>query len=311
MKSLIFIAMALIAFSAVWLGVWLWFFKSNKAPVNNSLKEAEKAFEKNDYKKAKDLLLKVKDLNTNPSAKYELGIAHLHLNEYEEAKACFEQVLKTSPKNFDALSNLAQTLQLQGKYDESLEAYTKAIAENSKHIGCYLNVGNIYSEQEKHDKALETFEKAKEVSPENNQVLFSIAKCKIELCDVDDEDQYKQLIEECAKLAGSDNLPPDGHKSLAKLCAKSGDVDQALEYCKKAIEKNEKDVDAYKLLGLIQLIKDDVAGAKNSLSMALNFQPKSLEAHNIFSYLLCRQDDRCERNKCRAKYYKLIEKHLE
>lgn len=310
MKSLIFILLALIAFSTVWLCVWLWFFKTDNDPVDRHLREAEKAFEKGDYKKARDLLLKVKDLNSNTTAKYKLGIAHLQLGEHEEAKICFEQIVKILPKNFDALANLAQTLQIQGKYDEALEAYAKAINENNKNIDCYLSVGRIYTEQQNFEKAIETFEKAKEVEPENVQVLFSISKCKIELCDVDDTEKYQQLIDECIKLSGSSDLPPDYDHSLAKVLAKSGDVDQALEYCKKAIEKNEKDVEAYKLLGLIQLINEDVAGAKNSLSMALNFQPKSLETHNIFSYLLCRQDDHCERNKCRQKYYKLVEKHL-
>lgn len=298
----------LIIFSIVWFFVWWWFFKAGKSPTESFIKNGLKAFANVDYKKAKELLSKADNLT--PDAQYKLGMAHLALGEYAEAQACFEAVLKTSPKNFDALVSLSQTLQFQGKNDEALEIYTKALIENDKNIDCYLSIGRLYQEQGNYEKALEIFNKAKEIAPENIQVLFSIVKCKSELCDPDNEDDYQKLIDECIKLAGSEGLPSDYDTSLAKVYAKGGDIDKALESCKRAVELNEKDVEAYRLLGLIQLIKRDLDGAKNSLSMALNFQQNDSETHNVFSYLLCLQVDDCTMKKCRDKYFSLVKKHI-
>lgn len=309
MIGLVFII--LIIFSVVWLLVWLWFFKGGKAFGKGIFKASVKAFERGNYKKAKELLLKMPDLDINPETKYKLGLSHLKLDEYDQAKVCFEQVLKVSPKNFDALFSLAQTLQFQKKYDEAIEIYTKAAKENTKDIECSLNIGNIHYEQGNYDKAIEVLEKAKEISPDNVQILFSIAKCKSELCDMGNEAERQQIVDEYTKLAESASLLKDFDVSFAKVYAKSGDLDEAFQHCRKAIEANEEDIEAYKLLGLIQLIQKDFSGAKNSLSIALNFQSNSAETHHLFSYLFCSHEKGCALQQCRDKYYELVNKpHL-
>lgn len=308
MIGLIFII--LILFSIVWSLVWFWFFKNDKASIEKIYKSGDKAFEAGDYKKTKALLLSVPDLSANPDAKYKLGIAHLELGEYDAAKAIFEQILKTSPKNVGALSNLAKILQLQGKDNEALEAYSKIIKENSNDVNSYLAISDIYNKQGDYDKALETLEKIKSIVPDNAQVLFSIVKTKSASFDIESDDDYQQIIDEYTTLVGNPDLPKEFDIMLAKTYAKNGQIDEALVHCKKAIEINDSDIDAYRLLGLILLIKQDLAGAKNSLSMALNLKPSSVETHNIFSYLLCSQDKDCDREKCRKKYYKLIEKYI-
>lgn len=305
------ILIILIVFSVVWLFVWLWFFKGGRFSGKNMLKSSINAFEQGNYKKAKELLLKIPDTDTNSETKYKLGLVHLKLSEYDNAKSCFEQVLKTSPKNFDALFNLAQILQLQEKYDESIEMYARAAKENNKNIECSLNIGDIYYEQGSYDKALEVLEKVKEIAPDNIQLLFSIVKCKSELCDMENEAERQQIIDEYTKLAENANLLKNFNISFAKVHAKIGNVLEAFKYCKDAIEANGEDIEAYKLLGLINLIQNDLPGAKNSLSIALNFQSNNVEIHHLLSYLFCIHEKGCALQQCRDKYYELVNKqHL-
>lgn len=307
---IILVCLILLIFSIIWFCVWFWFFKGSKSFSNKVRKALDTYLEKGNYVKAKNLLLRMPDLATNPDNKCKLGITHLKLNEYDEAKACFEQVLKTSPKNFDALFNLAQVLHSQKKYDEALDLYMKAANEQDKDINCPLNIGLIYYDQGNYSKALETLEKAKELSPDNVQVLFSIAKCKNELCNFDNEEEVNKLINEYIKLDGCADLPADFNISLAKLYAKTGEIDKALEYCQNAVDANGEDIEAFRLLGLIQLINREFSNAKGSLSAALNFQTDSAETHNLFSYLFCSHEEGCALQKCRQKYYELIKKHL-
>lgn len=304
-----FIFIILIAFSAVWFFVWLWFFKKEKPSYKKISKAGIKAFKKGNYKKAKELFLQIPNSDINPEVKCKLGVVHLKLDEYDEAKNCFEQVLKNSPNNFDALFNLARTLQFQKKFDEAIEVYIRAQKENEKNIDCHLNIGHIHYEKGDYEKALEVLEKAKEIAPGNVKVLFSIVKCKSELLDMENSSNYQQIIDEYMKLAKKAGLPRDFDISLAKVYAKNGDIDKAFKHCKNAVEANAEDIEAYKLLGLIQLIKKDFSDAKNSLSIALNFQSNNAETHNLFSYLLCSHEEGFAMQKCRMKYYELIKKH--
>lgn len=306
MIGLVFII--LIVFSVVWISIWLWFFKSGKTSGKNFLKAALKAFKQEEYTKAKELFLQIPDSEIDLEAKYKLGLTHLKLNEYDEAKKCFEQVLKNSPKDFGALFNLAKVLHFQKKYDEALEAYSKALKEDDKNLDCYLNIGNIYYQKCEYDKALEVFEKAKEIFPDNVHVLFGVVKCKSELCDFENADESQKLIDEYIKLAKMPNLPADFNISLAKVYAKNGNADKAFEHCKNAVAVNGEDIEAYKLLGLIQLIKKEFLEAKNSLSIALSFQSNNIEVHNLFSYLFCSHESGYGLRKCREKYYELAKK---
>jgi tetratricopeptide (TPR) repeat protein len=189
-----------------------------------------------------------------------------------------------------------------------MEAYDKASKENVKDVNCPLNMAEILFKTGDFEKALEILEKAKELAPENIKILFSIAKCKSELCNVDNKDECEAIIDEFNKLSGKEDLPKDFDISIAKLYAKTGQIDEAFYHCKNAAENNEENIEAYKLLGLMQILKKDFSGAKNSLSVALNFQSNNDEIHSLFSYLLCSHEDGCVMQKCRQKYYDLIRK---
>ena len=274
----------------------------------NLKKAIKKDFEKGNFKKAKDLLLKDPDLENNIDNMYKLGIVHLKLNEYSEANACFDEVLKKEPKHFDALMGAAQTYQLQECYAEAMDAYEKASRENVKDVNCPLNMSYILFKTGDYPKALEILEKARELAPENIKILFAIAKCKSEICNVDNQEEYQALVNEFNALAGKEDLPDEFDITMAKLYAKTGKLDEAFYHCKNATEKNEESIEAYKLLGLIQLLKKDFAEAKNSLTVALNFQSNNDEIHRLFSYLLCSHEDGCAMQRCRQKYYDLIRK---
>lgn len=306
MIGLIFLI--LIIFTVTLFLVWFWFYKGGSSFSKNLKKAIKKDLEKGNYKKAKELLLKDPDLENNIDSKYKLGTVHMKLSEYEDAKACFDDVLKKNPKHFDAMMSLAQTFQLQEKYTEAMEFYDKASKENVKDVNCPLNMGEILYKLKDYPKALEVLEKGRELAPENVKILFSITKCKSELCNIDNKEECEAIIEEFNKLAGKEDLPDEFDISIARLYAKIGQIDDAFYHCKNATEINEENIEAYKLLGLIQILKKDFSGAKNSLMVALNFQSNNVEIHRLFSYLLCSHEDGCAMQKCRQKYYDLIRK---
>ncbi|MDD3436834.1 MAG: tetratricopeptide repeat protein [Candidatus Gastranaerophilales bacterium] len=306
------IFLILIVFSIVWALVWFWFFKGGEVTISmpKLYRNVDKSLKKNDYQTAKESLMEILKANPNIDDKCQLGFVHFKLEEYDQARACFEEILKTSPQNFDALFHLAQIFQMQKNYDEALEFYEKAMNENDKDLDCYLNIGSIYYEQKKYEKASEILEKAKEFSPGDVQVLFYSTKYKNALSDSSQIEDYTQVINDYVEISDSNNLPKEFDISLAKTYAKNGDIYNAIEHCQRAIEINDKDIEAYRLLGLIQLINKDFVNAKNNLTIALNLQSNSPETHELFSYLLCSKEKDCGLKRCREKYYKMIKKQL-
>lgn len=287
--------------------VWKWFFENSKGSDDDSFKLSKKAFKNGDYKKVKELL---EASSASKESKFMLGLSQLKLGELDAAKDSFEQVLKAAPKNVDAMLNLAQITQKQKKYDEALDTYNKVLSENKDNLDAILNIGLINYEKGKVNDALEYLEKAKELSPDNTQVLFAIAKCKGAMCDLDNEESCRQALEEYSKIENNPDLPPEFDSDLAKLYAKSGDIDKAFACCQKILLKESENNEIYKLLGLVQFIRKDFNGAKTTLSTAINLKPDDIEAHNILSYVLCQNEDVCLRDKCREKYYEVIKKYL-
>jgi len=304
------IPVILLLFSVVWFMVWYWFFKPEKPPVENFYKLALKAFESGDYKTAKAMFLKMPKINSNLDAKYKLGISFLKLKEYKDAQSCLELVVKKSPKNLDALNDLAKSLSAQEEYDAALGIYTKLSKIDSKNLDNFLNISKIHCKKGDYSDALSMLEKIKKKFPNDPKLKLAIINCKSKMCDKIDTYACRKMLEQYEEMANSKDLPPDFYVGIAKAYAMNGEIEKAFENCQKAIEITSEDVEAYQLMGLIQLIKRDMENAKTNLTVALNFEPGNEETHNIFSYVLCQSVESCTLSKCRENYFKLVQKFI-
>lgn len=300
----------LVIFTLFLFFVWLWFYKSEKPKSENIDKLAEKAFSAGDYKKVKKLLLSLPKGVLSVAAKIKLGIAFLKLREYGEAEQYFRGIVKKNSKNIEALYNLAEVYKAQGNYDKALAIYNKLVSDNPKDFDSIINAAEIDIKKGDLDTALELLERAKKLSSDNTKVLFFILKCKVQTINLEDAAEMRKMLDEFLKLEKREDLPLDFHSTVAKTYALKGDIEKSLEYAKKAVSTNAEGVDGYQMLGLIYLIKSDFEAAKNHLSLALNFQPKNKETHNIFSYVFCSQVNSCILSKCRGMYYNLVKKYL-
>lgn len=309
MISVLFLILCI--FSIIFVLTWAWFFKNEKDFCENMYAAGLKRLEAGKYLRAKLLFQRVLLMDSKyKAARFNLGVACFNLNDYNLAQNSFEQVLSDSPKDFDATFFLAQTLQLKRNYETSAEVYLKAIELNDKCVDCYFNLGFVYYKQAKYEQALEYLNKANTMHPENERILFYINRCKDELCSYDEVSQGLEIIDEYLSISDTSNLPKDFHLLIARAYAKVGMIDKSEEYCKISLSEDTEDIESYKLLGLIRLIKKDFIETKSLLSTALHLQPKNKELHNLLSYVLCYQVDDCGLNRCREKYYKLMRNFL-
>ena len=304
----IILTLFIIAFVAV----WIWYVQNERAVHQRFYALGVKAVKKKDFDRAKKLLSKAVDLKSDfKEARCELCLIYSKENDPESSRACFESALKMAPKDFDTLFHYANILKMQNAYDEAKDLYLRALKEDAKNRDCYFNLGYINFYQADYTTALEFFTKVLELYPEDAEAKFYILKCKDEMCEYKSDAEEQDIINEYLKISQNPNLPAEFNLSFAKAYAKTGDIDKALKQCQEGLIKDPENIDGYNLLGLIQLLKNDLSGAKNNLSTVVHLESDNEEAHELLSYVFCQQQSRCALNKCREKYKELVRKFIQ
>lgn len=291
--------------------VWTWYVKNETAQEPDSFEAGGEAFRKKNFKKAETFLSKYLAANQNSKEARELlGQTYLELGNYDKAKECFDKLLKAAPKDPQILLNMAKVLEKQNAYDQAKDFYKIALQENPQDISVRNNIALVNYKQGNYEEAKEIFEKSLKDNPDNIEASFYLIKCESELCDFENSEHAEALIEKLLKLSKEPNLPKEFDVSLALAYAKTGQIDKTLAASQRALETDSENVEAYKILGLTQLIKKDLNSAKSALTTGLHLDPSNQELHELLSYVLCQQKNRCALKECRDKYMEVISKFI-
>lgn len=339
--ALLFVLYSFITFVVLAAGALFWYLKSVDFNHEDLCEKGMSAFQKNDYEKAKEMFLL--SLDDNPDfreSKYNLGVTYMALREYENAKKCFEEVLEadsddfnarynlglvffkigdyinakgcfdkileTDPREFNTLFNLALTLQMQQSYEEAQELYAKALQENDKDPDCYFNLGIIAFERKEYPQSLELFEKAHGYAFGRTDIMFSLARCKDEMCKFETEEEGKEIVANYSKISKYSDLPLEFDVYWARAYAKTGQIEKALEICNRAVVSSPNDALVYRILGLIKLVKNELEEAKSALFKAVDLDIYNPDGYNILSYVFLQQENHVEYVTYKTKYKELI-----
>jgi tetratricopeptide (TPR) repeat protein len=88
------------------------------------------------------------------------GQSLLDMAKWEEAAACFDQVLALEPNNTEALVKKGTVLERLRRPQEALACYDRAIAVDGEMTIAYLYKGGLYNRLERFTEALECYERA-------------------------------------------------------------------------------------------------------------------------------------------------------
>jgi tetratricopeptide (TPR) repeat protein len=101
-------------------------------------------------------------------------------------------------------------------------------------------------------------------------------------------------VDEARKAIALAPDQPDGYRALGRILLARAEYDQAQNALKRAIEINPSDANALALTGSLQSFSGDIAGAIDSLELALKLDPM-LEPNYVFdlalSYFLARRPE--------------------
>jgi tetratricopeptide (TPR) repeat protein len=150
----------------------------------------------------------------------KIGIAYHQMAQLNLAKKSYEKAVKLNPAYAEAINNLGTVAYAQKSYRRATNHYKKAIAIAPASASMHSNLGTAYFARKRYEEASESYKKALDLDPNvfehrgsNGTVL------------------QERSVEERAKF----------HFYLAKLYAKGGQNERAMQYLRKALEEGYKD----------------------------------------------------------------------
>ncbi len=126
-----------------------------------------------DNKAAADLLRKVTEKNPNPRSLTNLAGVYEQMKDYALAAETLRKALEQQPGNAELKHALAQDLLLADQLDDALKLYQDIVAEDAKDTQSLLRISQIYRQKKDFAKAREAAEKAKQLDPNNLEILYN------------------------------------------------------------------------------------------------------------------------------------------
>jgi len=153
----------------------------------------------------------------------KIGIAYHQMMQLDNARKSYEQAVKLKPDYVEAINNLGTVYYAKKNNRRAISYYTRALKiapEEPKSASIYMNLGTAYFARKRYEDATKSFQTALHLDPE---VFERHGNFGVML--------EEHSVEERGKF----------HFYLAKLYAKGGRNELALQYLRKALEEGYKE----------------------------------------------------------------------
>jgi tetratricopeptide (TPR) repeat protein len=159
----------------------------------------------------------------NPILHNKIGIAFHQMLQLDQARKEYQQAVRLDPKYEEAINNIGTIYYARKSYRRAGSYFARAIKlapDDPKTASVYVNLGSAYFSRKKYQQAAESFQHALALDPEvfERHGNFGVM-------------MEERTVEERAKY----------HFYLAKMYAKSGRNELALQYLRKALEEGFRD----------------------------------------------------------------------
>jgi tetratricopeptide (TPR) repeat protein len=161
---------------------------------------------------------------SSPVLANKTGIAYHQQMDLESAKKQYERAIKLDPRYSEAINNLGAVYYARKSYRRAIGQYKKALRINPDSASFLSNLGTAYYARKQDKEATLMYERALEIDPDVFSRRSSMGTTLQE-----------RSVEERAKY----------HYILAKVCAKRGQIVEALLYIRKSLEEGFKEKEKF------------------------------------------------------------------
>jgi tetratricopeptide (TPR) repeat protein len=159
----------------------------------------------------------------DPVLANKIGIAYHQMMQLDNARKSYERALKLKPAYVEAMNNLGTIYYTKKSYRRAIGWYNKALKvapTEGKSASIYMNLGTALFARKQYEKATESYQTAMQIDPDVFERHGNVGVILEE-----------RTVEEKAKY----------HFYLAKLYAKGGRNELALQYLRKSLEEGFKE----------------------------------------------------------------------
>lgn len=214
------------------------------------------------------------------------ALALHNLNQFNEARSIYIQILKKDPINFDALQLLGN-LEYQSKnYQKALKYLNTAIAIDNSIASVHNNLGNVLVELNLLQEASQSYNKAIDLNTEYAQAYLNRGNLLKKLnCIYEALQSYNQAINCNAGYS-------EAYSNRGVLYVETNQFMNALEDYNKSIELNQNNANAYLNRGNLyfkmncfeQAIKEYTQALNINSSLAEAYSSRGLSLHNLYRF---------------------------
>ncbi|MCF6223856.1 MAG: tetratricopeptide repeat protein [Flavobacteriaceae bacterium] len=221
-----------------------------------------KSYQDKNYDAAKSELYQVYNLSKNDTAFLEYAANSAYLaKDYDMALIYFKELrdigytgilTEYTAKNVETgeRENLGSKIQLDLMIKSKQYEDPKVTTTESKQPSIIKNIAFVYIEKGDNEKAIAAVKSARDVAPDDVNLILTEANLQIKL---GNKDEFASLMNEAIKL---DPENATLYFNVGVISGEQGDLEKAKEYYNKAIELKPDYIDAYINLGSAMLVKD-------------------------------------------------------
>jgi tetratricopeptide (TPR) repeat protein len=159
----------------------------------------------------------------DPVLANKIGIAYHQMMQLDSARKSYERALKLKPTYIEAMNNLGTIYYTKKNYRRAISWYNKALKQapnEGRSASIYMNLGTALFARKQYEKATESYQTAMKIDPDVFERHGNVGVILEE-----------RSVEEKAKY----------HFYLAKLYAKDGRSELAIQYLRKSLEEGFKE----------------------------------------------------------------------
>ena len=206
----------------------------------------------------------------NAQYNYELGRKYFEQKKYPQARACFEQAVKSNPQFEAAFFNLGMTHKIMNANDAALTAFSRAVTLKPDYVRAWVEIARMQDKKRNYAEAITNYQKALALEPSNTSALKEMAQVYAKQRDSKQAERY---FKEAIALGDTD---PVTYYNLASVQLEFGKAGEALQNAQKALAANDKDARFLYTYGL-------VLEKNNRLHEAEDYYTRAVAADGAYS----------------------------
>lgn len=249
------------------------------------------------YKKAIQNYEKALQLDKESDNIYiNLGLAYNAIGNFNKALTLFQTAVNLNPDNYNAHIYLAQAYEKLGHREDARNIYNDAIDLFPESYEAYFYLGNNYYALSKFEKAKQVYIKLLELNPPDDIRL----KVNLSLANIYDElKDYNKAIEFAKKVLTFDSKNVTGNYNMGIIYFNKGDIEMAMEYLLRIIHLNPSDevlANTYYVLGNCYFKRENYGLAIKQYEESIQLKPDFTEAFYNLKIAQEKESERVNKN---------------